>query len=92
MVLDQVGLSENQKEKVDSIVGYFRSQMRALHDEFDEAYNTRYRDLNRQVREEVRGVMTEEQRLTYDSLQADWARRRQERREDSISGKGEDRE
>ena len=87
MVLDQVGLSDAQKEQVDSIVGYFRGQMRDLHEEFDEAYATRYRELNRQARQEVRGVMTEDQRLVYDSLQAEWSRRRQERREDSISGK-----
>lgn len=91
MVLDQVGLSEDQKERVDSIVGYFRGQMRALHDEFDEAYSTRYRELNQKAREEVRGVMTEDQRLMYDSLQAEWARRRQERKEDSISGRGDSR-
>ena len=92
MVLDQVGLSDVQKEQVDSIVGYFRGQMRALHEEFDEAYATRYRELNRQAREEVRGVMTEDQRLVYDSLQAEWARRRAERREDSISGRGDGRD
>ena len=86
-ILDQLGLSDVQKEKVDSIVGYFREEMRALHDEFDEAYSTRYRELNRQVREEVRGVMTNDQLLAYDSLRTEWDRRRQERRrEDSISG------
>jgi hypothetical protein len=92
MILDQLGLSDAQKEKVDSIVGYFRGQMSALHDEFDEAYSTRYGELNRQVREEVRGVMTEGQLMAYDSLRAEWDRHRQERREDSISGKGEGRD
>lgn len=86
MVLDQVGLSDAQKEQVDSIVGYFRGRMRALHEEFDDAYTTRFRELNRQAREEVRAVMTDNQRLVYDSLQAEWARRREERRKDSISG------
>lgn len=92
MILDQVGLSDAQKETVDSIVGYFRDQMNALHDEFDDAYSTRFRELNRQVREEVRGVMTEGQLMAYDSLRAEWDRRKQERREDSISGGGNGRD
>jgi len=89
MIIDQVGLSEAQKEKVDSIVGYFRGQMGALHEEFDEAYTTRYRELNRMAREEVRAVLSEEQKTAYDSLQAAWMQRRQERRQDSISGEGD---
>ena len=86
MITDQLGLSEVQKENVDSIVGYFRDQMKALHDEFDEAYSSRYRELNRQVRDAVRAVMTEDQLVAYDSLRTEWDRRRQERRQDSISG------
>jgi len=84
MIVDQVGLSDAQKEQVDSIVGYYRAQMRTLHEEFDEAYSTRYRELNQKAREEVRAVLTEEQRMAYDSLQAVWTQRRQERRQDSI--------
>jgi hypothetical protein len=92
MIVDQVGLSEAQKIQVDSIVGFYRGQMRALHEEFDEAYSARYRDLNREAREEVRTVLTEEQRVVYDSLQADWQRRREERRQESPSGTDEGRE
>lgn len=91
MIVDQVGLSEVQKEQVDSIVSYFRGQMRALHDEFDEAYMTRYRELNQKAREEVRAVLTDEQRMAYDSLMAEWAQRRQER-EDSLSELGQGRD
>ena len=91
LLVEQVGLSEVQREKVDSIVGYYRTQMSTLHQEFDQAYSTRFRELNRLVREEVRAVLTDDQRTVYDSLQADWARRRQERREDSISGEGNER-
>lgn len=87
MIVDQVGLSEDQKVRVDSIVGYYRSEMRALHEEFDEAYNTRYRELNQLARQEVRAVLTDDQQIVYDSLRAEWARRRQERREDSIVGR-----
>ena len=88
MIVDQVGLSAEQKAKVDSIVGYFRDQMRALNDEFDEAYMTRFRELNRTARTEIRAVLTEEQNLVYDSLQGEWERRREERRQDSISDEG----
>lgn len=85
MLVDQVGLTEEQKEQVDSIVGYFRDRMQELHEEFGEAYMTRFRELNQMARAEIRGILTDEQRTIYDSLQADWNRRRQERREDSIS-------
>jgi hypothetical protein len=85
MLVDQVGLTEEQKEQVDSIVRYFRGRMQELHEEFDEAYMTRFRELNQIARAEIRAILTEEQRMTYDSVRADWNRRRQERREDSIS-------
>jgi hypothetical protein len=84
MIVEQVGLTEAQKEQVDSIVGYFRSQMRSLHEEFDSVYSSRVRELNRRAREEVQAVLTEEQLVTYDSLRAEWARRREERRPDSL--------
>ncbi len=88
LIVEQVGLSEVQKEQVDSIVGYYRAQMRSLHDEFDETYMNRFGELNRMVREEVRAILTVEQRTTYDSLQAEWERRRQDRRQDSVSNTG----
>jgi len=87
MLVDQLGLSEIQKELVDSIVGYFRIEMRELHEEFDEAYSARVRELNGRARNEVRAVLTDEQRIAYDSLQSAWAQRRQERRENSTEGK-----
>jgi len=86
LIVEQVGLSEAQKEQVDSIVGYYRAQMRDLHDEFDEAYMDRYRELSRKSREDVMAILTVEQRTVYDSLRAEWESRRQEWRQDSISG------
>jgi len=86
LIVEQVGLSEAQKEQVDSIVAYSRAQMRDLHDEFDEAYMDRYRELSRKTREDVMAILTVEQRTAYDSLRAEWESRRQERRQDSISG------
>ncbi|NNM05808.1 MAG: hypothetical protein HKO65_12030 [Gemmatimonadetes bacterium] len=88
MIVDQVGLAANQKEQVDSIVGYYRTQMRVLHEEFDEAYMTRYRELNRLAREDVRAVLTDEQRTAYDSLMAEWAQRRQERQDSAAKAGG----
>lgn len=85
LFFDQVGLTEEQMNKVDSIVGYFRAQMRALHEELDEVYNTRVRELNQAARTEVRAVLSADQLIVYDSIRADWERRRQERRQDSTS-------
>lgn len=88
MIVDQVGLDEEQNEKVDSIVQYYRTRMKTLHDEFDEAYMTRYREIMDLTRNEIIEVLTPEQRVAYDSLRDEWNRRRQERRPDSIEGGG----
>jgi hypothetical protein len=86
LIVEQVGLSDLQKEQVDSIVGYYRAQMRDLHEEFNEAYMDRYRELSRKSREDVMAILTVEQRTVYDSLRAEWEIRRQEWRQDSIPG------
>jgi hypothetical protein len=89
MIVDQVGLDEEQNEKVDSIVQYYRTRMKDLHDEFDEAYMTRYREIMDLTRTEIIQVLTPSQRLAYDSLREEWARKWQERRPDTIpSGEG----
>lgn len=85
LLFDQVGLTEDQMAQVDSIVGFYRVQMRELHEEFNEAYTTRFRELNQQARAEVRAVLTAEQQILYDSIRAEWELRRQERRQDSLS-------
>ncbi|MFC1659968.1 hypothetical protein ACFL3S_00700 [Gemmatimonadota bacterium] len=86
LIVDQVGLSLEQKTQVDSIVTSQRDQMRALQEEFDEAYMPRYRGIVENTREAIRAVLTADQRVAYDSLLADHDRRRQERRsQDSIS-------
>ena len=83
LLVEQVGLSEGQLDQVDSIMRFYGGQMRVLHEEFDEAYNTRYREIQTASREAVRGVLTAEQLVVYDSIRAGWQRRREERREDS---------
>jgi hypothetical protein len=87
LIVEQVGLSEGQKTTVDSIVASHRAKMRALQDEFDQAYMPRYRGILEEAREAIRGVLTADQRTAYDSLLAEHDRRMQERRaRDSISG------
>jgi len=94
LLVEQVGLSETQHDQVDSIISEYRRQMRALHDEVEakvetkirEAYQPRYRVLLSAVREELKGVLTEDQRMAYDSLLVEYDRGREERRsQDSIT-------
>ena len=84
MIVDQVGLDADQNEKVDSIVQYYRTRMKDLHDEFDEAYMTRYREIMDLTRNEIMEVLTPSQKVVYDSLREEWSERRRERRPDSV--------
>jgi hypothetical protein len=89
LLVEQVGLSEAQKEKVDSIVGYYRVHMRTLHEEFDAAYMSRYIEILEATRNSIRTVLDEGQRAAYDSLLAEFdARMQQQRRRDSIGDRG----
>jgi Spy/CpxP family protein refolding chaperone len=90
LIVEQVGLTEAQKAKVDSIVVHYRQEMRdleeELHAELQEAYMPRYRGLLKETREEIKGVLTPEQRMAYDSLLVEHDQRREQRRtRDSIS-------
>jgi hypothetical protein len=89
--VEQVGLSEGQLQQVDSIMRYYRDQMRALHEEFDEAYSSRYRELQAASREAVRGVLTTEQVVVYDSIRGEWRQRWEESRQDTADEVREDR-
>ncbi len=88
LLVEQVGLSDSQKEEIDSIVGVYHEQMRALHEEFNDAYMSRYREILQDSREAVRGVLTEDQRVAYDSILVEYSRRRSERRPDTVSDSG----
>jgi len=88
--VEEVGLSDGQVEQVDSIMNFYWREMVALHEEFDDAYNPRYREIQVASRVAVRGVLTTEQlvvydsiRAVYDSIRGDWQRRLEERQEDS---------
>lgn len=90
LIVEQVGLSPEQKAQVDSIVAHYRQEMRDLQDELKvelrQAYTPRYRGLLEETREEIRGVLTPDQRMEYDSLLVEHDRRRDQRRDrDSIS-------
>jgi Spy/CpxP family protein refolding chaperone len=76
---EQVEPTEEQKVRIDSIVDQYRSAMKSLHAEFRAAYNPRYEALVSGTRAAIRGVLTAEQAKTYDSLIADYERRRSER-------------
>lgn len=88
LLVEQVGLSEMQKAQVDSIVAFYRGEMRDLHEEFDKAYTSRYREITEATREDIRGILNVEQGFAYDSLLVEWDSRVRQRREDSISGSG----
>jgi len=88
LLVEEVGLTEEQIEMVDSIVEYYGEQMKALHEEFDQAYNTRFREIMQTTRDEIKATLTPEQQVAYDSILAEWNRRREERRQDSASVPG----
>ena len=76
---EQVGPSEVQMVAIDSIVDEHRARMKVLHDEFRSAYNPRYQALIEETRQAIKGVFTPQQAEEYDSLLAEWDRRRAER-------------
>lgn len=76
---EQVGPSDAQKIVIDSIVQEYRTAMKALHAEFRAAYDPRYRALVDETRSAIKGVLTPEQGLAYDSLVAERDRQRAER-------------
>jgi len=76
---EQVGPSEDQKITIDSIVSEYQTAMKALHAEFNAAYDPRYRALLAETRAAIKGVLTPEQAQAYDSLAAKRDRQRAER-------------
>jgi Spy/CpxP family protein refolding chaperone len=88
LIVEQVGLSEEQRAQADSIYWLYRSRMRDLHEEFDTAYNSRFEEIMAQSREDMLSILTTEQRVVYDSLLSDWEGRREERRRDTVPEPG----
>jgi Spy/CpxP family protein refolding chaperone len=76
---EQVGASEAQLAQIESIVREHRGELRALQGEFRDAYDQRYQALIEQTRSAIKGVLTAEQAEAYDSLVAEYEKRRAER-------------
>lgn len=76
---EQVGPTPDQSVLIDSIVTEHRGSMKALQKEFRDAYNPRYQALIESTRAAIRAVFDEAQAAQYDSLLADYDRRRAER-------------
>ena len=67
MIVDRVGLSVVQKATVDSLVSFHRQRMSDL----DREFQPRYRTLIADLREEIKLVLTDDQRERYDVLLAE---------------------
>ena len=78
LVVDNVGLSAVQKANVDSLVRFHRQRMSDLDSEFQ----PRYREVIADLREEIKQVLTDDQRMRYEVLLAERDARRAERRRD----------
>ncbi len=76
MIVDNVGLNTVQKAAVDSLVVFHRQRMSDLDTEF----RPRYRAVIRDLREEIKQVLTDDQRVRYDVLLAEHDAARAERR------------
>ncbi len=76
LIVDDVGLSAVQQAAVDSLVVFHRQRMSDLDAEFRPRYGTVIADL----REEIKQVLTVDQRVTYDVLLAEYDAERNARR------------
>ncbi len=77
LIVERVGLTVEQKALVDSIVTHNRDLMRDLRRE----YRTGHRGLIESTRTALKSALTAEQAIQYDSLLAEYDRRRREERE-----------
>ncbi len=75
-VVDGVGLSATQDALVDSLAAYHGKRMRSL----DAEFRPRYRAVIVDLREEVKGLLTDEQRSMYEVLLEEHDAKRHSRR------------
>jgi hypothetical protein len=71
-LIHQVDLTESQRVAVDSVLTFYRAQVRELTD----VYNDAYWSAVQSTRDELRSILEEEQRVRYDSLLVENDRRR----------------
>ncbi len=81
LLVEQVGLSAEQKVRVDSIVAFYRERVRELRERFDQQWEVEYGEILSETRSALKAVLNPEQRAAYDSLLMEADRRRQERRQ-----------
>jgi Spy/CpxP family protein refolding chaperone len=92
---EQVGITDAQRVSIDSIMVDARNRHRAIQTEHREAYEVQYRALLDSVRETIKGVMTDDQRVEYDALlrasdERRAARREERDREEEAGGRNEE--
>lgn len=76
MIVDNVGLSAVQKTAVDSLVVFHRQRMSYLNGEL----RRRSRAVIDDLREDIKQILTDDQRVMYDALLAEYDAERAERR------------
>lgn len=68
--IDEIGLPPETRAQAEEILRHFRTRMRTLDQEFQEAYRPRHAEIVRRARDSVRSILAPEQVLAYDSLLA----------------------
>lgn len=68
LVIDEIGLPPETRAQAGEIIRHFRSRMRTLDQEFQEAYRPRHAEIVRRTRDSIRSILAPEQVLAYDSL------------------------
>ncbi len=76
LIVEQVGLTVEQKARVDEIVENSRQRMRSL----EKDTRPQYRTIIEETRTAIKGVLTTEQRAEYEILLAERDREREEHR------------
>ncbi|GMR13473.1 MAG: hypothetical protein BMS9Abin29_1683 [Gemmatimonadota bacterium] len=76
LLVEQVGLTGEQKAQVDEIVENSRRRMRSL----EQDTRPQYRTIIEETRAAIKEVLTTEQRAAYEALLADRDRKREEHR------------
>lgn len=67
-VIDEIGLPPETGAQAGEIIRHFRTRMRTLDQEFQEAYRPRHAEIVRRTRDSIRSILTPDQVLAYDSL------------------------
>ena len=98
---DKVGLTPEQREAANAQLEEFQEEWRelrreafskygprfeAIMKEYSEEYDGRFESLRQRSREKRRALMTDEQRVTYDSLLAEIDRQREDRKKNGHHG------